>query len=91
VSTPTPFTLAALASRKPRVTDTAQWRIRELEADLSRTSEDAARMAMALRAMVAECSLLRARVAELEDRQREIDSGCTRPTAPRTLVTRRLT
>ena len=67
----------------------AQWRIAELEADLSRTGQDHARTASALRSTTAECERLRARVAELEERQRAIDGGHTHlPPAPRTAGSR---
>ena len=63
----------------------AQWRINDLEHDLSRTGEDHARTASSLGSTTAECSRLRARVAELEERQSAIDSGYQGiPTHPRT-------
>lgn len=49
----------------------AQWRIKDLELDLSRVGEDHGRTAWALRAATVECTRLWALVADLEDRLRE--------------------
>lgn len=69
----------------------AQWRIKDLELDLSRVGEDHGRTAWALRAATVECTRLWALVADLEDRLREARSSAVvtadnRPTPKRGML-----